>query len=513
LGLQCHIPESDPQHYSFLGATPLDRALTIGRAIIPDGHDPYEAERLRIMRLDIFRYITSFLEKSTFPANLDVTGEKGIGLSARPFLAPTGMTRQDVEKNTTKVIGSFRFAEQYRWDSLFQIQLLLQVGASELALALLMNLVDVQAKFHRIPNALTTDFLSHPQPPLETFMALELLKAGVDSTQSSWLDQTMNAVRADLLTEWLDFNSGRINPRQYEPLQAIHDSVLSRYTSVHFHSLLVGCQDGKDHNRLNADRGEHYLPVQLNCLLYAECHALHLYYAGQGNAKDAQLFGTLAQKIKEDMNRLMWVADGEWAGFRNYAIVDAEEDNKTGSQRVSGVIHTDDLAAEIWPLYTGLATPAQAKVLLRNIEQRYQGDIGLPATSPLRRNHDDLRHDLDQHWSLQWELNAWPPLMMVAVAGLQNYSQQPGDEFDQLAIKLQLQWVRALEQFFFHTPVTMQHYFPEKMPYRKDEEVQEGVYKNLPGFGWTLASYVQFMHNLADRNLVGQIGDMRRESP
>ena len=57
----------------------------------------------------------------------------------------------------------------------------------ELAIAQLNNLAEVFESFGRIPNALTTWFLSHAQPPLEIFGVFDLLDGGV--APGPWSDK------------------------------------------------------------------------------------------------------------------------------------------------------------------------------------------------------------------------------------------------------------------------------------------------------------------------------------
>jgi neutral trehalase len=167
---------------------------------------------------------------------------------------------------------------------------------------------------------------------------------------------------------------------------------------------------------------------------------------------------------------------------------------------VSGIIHTDDLSAEIFPLYVGLADNNQSKIIFENL-QMYLGDIGLATTR--HRPGDELTMDVEKYYQCQWELNAWPPLMMVAVEGLERYYEKlkaendpDCEKFKQLSIQLQAQWVNALDYRFDHPDPGKKSVFYEKMPHKSTQLIKKGEYGNLPGFGWTLASYVTFLNNL-----------------
>jgi hypothetical protein len=486
-----------PDLYEFLGKTPQERAIAVAKKVIP-GQD-HLAQSLRDRRRSIFEYLVLYLQASTFDGNYGEPMGKGIGIARRPYLAPTGFPVGWQVKMEPEV-GSFCFKEQYRWDTYFQNQFLLLIGARDLALGQLMNLVEAYDDYLRIPNALTTEFLSHPQPPLEAFIAHDLLKAGVE--RGKWFDQTMRVVGDDLRSEWFDYRSGRIHPRQDEEFYQEYGPYLSRYVSIHFHPLLVGCQDGKDHHWLTAAYGEDYLPVQLNSILWANIGILKDYYESIGDQETAAKLAAVHQTMKDQINRLMWVEDDKWTGFRNYSMGSGGD---AGRRLEKGPIYYGDMAAEVWPLFVGLATPDQAEVTLHNLRTYYQGDIGLASTNPTFVPGLITPARLEG-WSLQWEVNAWPPLMMVAVDGLLNYSEGD-DEFYRFAVELQRNWVSHLEQKFWQEeadPGILRPAFHEKAPYDTRVKLDKGFYGNLPGFGWTIASYAVFLNRLvAD----GQIHD------
>jgi len=309
----------------------------------------------------------------------------------------------------------------------------------------------------------------------------------------------MQTVEKDLVTEWWDHGSGRIHPRQDQAFRDMFGDYLTRYVSVHFHPLMAGCQDGKDHHWITAHFGENYLSVQLNCLVWENVNRLKDYYESlpQQTKKTRQKVETYAQisdELKAQINKWMWVDSEKYQGFRNCSF-DLQE------KQTSSILY-GDLSAEIFPLFVGLATEEQAQLTMANLKKYYEGDIGLATTSPKLR--DDSILSAPAGWSedsLQWEINAWGPMMIVAVDGLLRYGKgDPDSEFTKYAISLQQKWVKALERLFYQQDENgNQLYFREKMQYTEDQndEMSEGYYSNLPGFGWTIASYVVFLNNLA----------------
>ena len=62
--------------------------------------------------------------------------------------------------------------------------------------------------------------------------------------------------------------------------------------------------------------------------------------------------------------------------------------------------------------------------------------------------------------------------------------------------RVQKKWVAWLEAKF-ETDPSQTRTFHEKAPYDTKVPVGKGFYGNLPGFGWTIASYATFLHRIA----------------
>lgn len=412
---------------------------------------------------NICGYIVDFWKRSTLSVPLGAQTGEGRNLAKYPYLVPSGPMYGE----------EFSFQLQYRWDTFFQNLGLIIAGKPYIAKKQLMNFVHVYKKEGRIPNALASYYLSHAQPPLESFGIMALLDSGLKV--DSQVHSIFETIEKELWSEWLDLGTGKKNPRQTEEFSKKYP-LFTRHTSVHFHPLLCGCEDGKDHNWVSAKYGEHYIPVQLNSLIYAVLGHLAYYYKNiKKNGEKEQIYSSLQRNLKASFD-IFWVSRGKWKGFRNYSIMPGG----------SGPILYGDLAAEVFPLFCGIATKDQAEITKDNLFEFYAGDIGLATTSKALRRGGSISKE-PSGWKWQWEYpNCWPPLMYVAVQGLKNYG------FDNEAILLQQMWVQWVEREFEKSG-----YFYEKGPFDSKVKVEHGFYGNIKsGFGWTIGVYLNFKQNL-----------------
>lgn len=450
-------PKKRGDLYQFLGVTKEERVNCLMKKILGD--------KVSQNRKKIFEYIIDFWERSTIEVPYKAPSFKGLNLARRPFLTPTG----DNDGN------SFAFGEQYRWDTFFQNRGLILAEGIDLAFGQLLNLTNVFNEFKRIPNALVTPFLSRSQPPFEMAMVMDLLNAGLANNDQ--LASVVRTIEEELVSEWLDFDSGKQNHRQSKELVEKH-GMLTRY-EPHSNPFIVGCEDGKDHNWITATYSFEYLPVQLNAILYGTVSSLYEYYSLStlGNNKEkAKIYDELKKEILNDFQKTFWCNTGKWEGFRNYSLIKNKE----------GCILYGDLSTEVFPLFFKLATQDQANIIKDNLSNYYSGNIGLAASSLELRVGGSIPVEPLGAWKFQWEHpNCWPPLMMIAVDGLKNYG------FIKEAIQYEKQWIQYIETEFNRI-----NGFTEKHPFSTSIKIEEGYYGNMKGFGWTIATYLYFLHDL-----------------
>lgn len=306
----------------------------------------------------------------------------------------------------------------------------------------------------------------------------DLLEAG--SPAGKWSDELMQVIESELFTEWLDYWEPKKIKRMVPQLVGKY-GFLSRYANLHFHAMLAGCEDGKDHNWITAKFGENYLPVQLNAIIYKTiCDIVEYYTTYNYNLRKIRQYTHLKDLIYTNFQKVFWCEKKGWKGFLNYAI------DLRGSGLYEGPIYFDELATEIFPLWAGICTQRQATIIVENIQTKYECPKGLLTATKSSRAGSTFTKDIFEGWIFQWDYpNIWPPLMQIAVEGLLRY------QFTDLAEKYMRIWIAYLEEVFKRSGM-----FFEKYALDFNIAINEGFYGVEKGFGWTIGTYLWMLHTL-----------------
>ena len=136
----------------------------------------------------------------------------------------------------------------------------------------------------------------------------------------------------------------------------------------------------------------HYAPICLNSLLFKTETDLQQIATILGKTDEAEHWRKRAESRKQAMNQYLWSA--EWGRFVDFNFL-------TGTQS------SYPFATMFYPLWAGVATPDQAKSILRNLGSLEQpGGIAMSAFES----------------GAQWDFPyGWAPLQLVAVEGLRRY--------------------------------------------------------------------------------------------
>ena len=194
-----------------------------------------------------------------------------------------------------------------------------------------------------------------------------------------------------------------------------------------------------------------YNPVDLNSLLY-EYETYLAEVSVQLGWDDTALWQARAARRRELVQRYLW---NEERGL----FLDCDFVNQRSSPVAS--------LAGFVPLFTGLASPAQAARMRENLPL-FEREFGVAVT-------EDRPLDRTYQWAFP---NVWPPLVYVTVEGLRRYG------FAADARRIAEKYLATANRLFAKTGLLW-----EKTD-ALTGEVAGGEYKAAPMLGWTAGVYV-----------------------
>lgn len=354
--------------------------------------------------------------------------------------------------------ASFDYNELYYWDSYFMVQGLLGPENRELVIGILENLLYLFERFGVIPNASRTYLTGRSQPPLLTSFIFDVYSAY--DLDRAWLKRAMKIAEAEYRTVWC----GTKKPNE----RLVHQG-LSRYYDINCLHDLAEAESGWDMTPRFGRKALHYLPVDLNALLYK----YELDFARSARLFDDELsakkWDAKAEARKKTMNTLMW---DQLRGL--YYDYDFKKEKRGG---------VSSLAA-YFPVWAGMVSEKRAAVLVKAL-RRFENKGGLATTDAL-----PLGQFVPGAVPVQWAFpNGWAPLHLMVVEGLLKYGYH--EDAERIAMK----WLRTNLDWFNEHGVFLEKYNvvnPDKPP-------QKGVYPSQTGFGWTNAVFERFCQEFIDK--------------
>jgi alpha,alpha-trehalase len=426
------------------------------------------------------------------------------------------------------VVPGGRFNEMYGWDSYFIIRGLLRAGRIELARGMVDNFFFEIEHYGAMLNANRTYYLTRSQPPFvssafvdvysemqqngQTDRAwLEKAYADLDKDYGMWTREPHLAGRTGL-ARYFDFGEG-------PPAEALQDeSGFYRKVATYFffhpaqaddyifevapgttqplagapYSLQIcdvptamappGCEKPREF-KLSSDyyKGDrsmresgfdvsfrfgpfgaathHYAPVCLNSLLYKTEKDMEQISLWLGHSADAAKWKKRAEDRRKLINRYLW--DQEQGTFFDYNFE---------TEKRSSYLY----ATTFYPLWAGLATPEQAKLVERKLKG-FEQPGGLPMST----------QDSGAQWDLPY---GWGNIEMLAVGGLRRY----GDNAD--ADRISYEFLSTVAENFRRDGNIREKY---NVAARSSEaHVELGYQMNVVGFGWTNAAFLELLHGL-----------------
>jgi len=351
---------------------------------------------------------------------------------------------------------SFDFNELYYWDSYFMVQGMLDKNHKHLVVGILDNLLTLQQRFKIIPNASRTYLMGRSQPPLLTSFIFDIYDTY--NPGQEWLHKKIEQAKEEYKLVWL----GTTKPNE----RMVHRG-LSRYYDINYLHDLAETESGWDMTPRFGRKCLHFLPVDLNALLYKYeidfARAAHIL----GNRKVSKQWEAAATSRKRVMNELMW--------SKTRGLYYDYDFSKQKRGNVSSL-------ASYYPLWAGMVDDKQAKQLVKSL-RKFEQKGGLSATD------QQLGQLVPGSVPTQWAYpNGWAPLHFLVVKGLQRY----GYHVD--ARRIALKWLQTNLDWFNKNGVFLEKYNvvnPGKPP-------TKGMYPSQTGFGWTNAVFERFCQEFID---------------
>jgi alpha,alpha-trehalase len=426
------------------------------------------------------------------------------------------------------VVPGGRFNEMYGWDSYFIIRGLLQAGRVELARGMVDNFFFEIEHYGAMLNANRTYYLTRSQPPFVSSMVVEVYAALQKGGQSDkpWLEKAYADLSKDYgmwtrephlagttgLSRYYDFGDG-------PPAEAVQDeSGFYRKVSTYyfFHAaqadnyLVESDPDKKDavagspyslqvcdvattmahpecekplEFKLSADyyKGDRsmresgfdvsfrfgpfgsatqqYAPVCLNSLLYKTEKDLEQISRWLGHTSDADAWSKKAEVRKKLITRYLW--DQQHGTFFDYKFT-------------TGQLSSYRYATMFYPLWAGLATPAQAKAVDGNLKG-FEQPGGLPMSV----------EDTGAQWDSPY---GWGNIEMLGIEGLRRYG------FNADADRISYNFLSTVAENFRRDGNIREKY--NVVTRSSEAHVDLGYQMNVIGFGWTNAAFIDLLHAL-----------------
>jgi alpha,alpha-trehalase len=419
------------------------------------------------------------------------------------------------------VVPGGRFNEMYGWDSYFIIRGLLREGKIDLAQGMIENFFFEIEHYGAVLNANRTYYLTRSQPPFLTSMIIAVYEAERAHGQAdgSWLAKAYHYANQDYemwmrsphlagetgLSRYYDFGEGPVPEGLHDEAGYYHD-VLAYFLKqnrqspylVESHTVdslehpvysLQLCEDDGSKcdvikrialspeyykgDRSMRESGfdisfrfgpygaetHHYAPVCLNSLLYKTETDMEKMATWLQEKPAAAQWHQRAEKRHKIIQALLW-------NQRSGMFSDYNFQTTTQSSY--------EYATTFYPLWVGLATPAQARSVVKNLH-RFERDGGLAMST--------------KETGVQWDYPyGWAPIQLLAVEGLRRYGYN--EEADRISYKF-LSMVLAN---FLRDGSIREKY--DVVTDSSNIRVAEGYRDNIIGFGWTNGVFLELLSAL-----------------
>jgi alpha,alpha-trehalase len=376
------------------------------------------------------------------------------------------------------VVPGGRFDEVYYWDSYFTMLGLDDSGRYDLALDMAENFASLIERYGHIPNGNRTYYLSRSQPPFFASM-VELIASesgdpaatyakflpALSKEYAYWMAgaetlapgaahrRVVRLQDGTLLNRYWD---DRDSPREESYREDLDTAGTAQRSAAQvYRDLRAGAETGWDFSsRWLADdktlatiHTTALLPVDLNSLLFHLERTLAKAYALSLRPEKAAELNARAELRRIAVQRYLW--DAGQGTYIDYLWREGRSSGKL-------------TAATLYPLFFGLATPAEAHRVAAVVRAQLLKPGGLVTTTITS----------GQQWDAP---NGWAPLQWIGAKGLADYGER------ELARTIAQRWMKNVVAAYRRTGKLMEKY-----------DVVDpalvgggGEYPTQDGFGWT----------------------------
>ncbi len=373
------------------------------------------------------------------------------------------------------VVPGGRFREIYYWDSYFTMLGLLRDGQAALVDGMVDDFTQLIERYGHVPNGTRSYYLSRSQPPF--YFAMVGLSPGADratrarrlaamrAEHAFWMAGAAALKPGEAAERVVRMPDGALLNRYWDDRDTPRDESFredvataaaapSRPAPAVYRDLRAAAESGWDFSSrwlgdgrtLASIRTSAIVPVDLNSLLYGLERAIADGCAAAGDRACAAEFRRAADARQAAVTTYLW--DGEQGRFGDY---DRERGRRTAVAS----------AAALYPLFTGLATPAQARATAAFVERALLAPGGVRTTLTAT----------GQQWDAP---NGWAPLQWIAVAGLDRYGEH------RLADTVARRWLATVRREYAASGRLLEKYNVEAAV-----PGGGGEYPLQDGFGWT----------------------------
>jgi alpha,alpha-trehalase len=424
------------------------------------------------------------------------------------------------------VVPGGRFNEMYGWDSYFIIRGLLRANQIELARGMVENFFFEIEHYGNVLNANRTYYLTRSQPPFLSSMIVAVYEAEKAHGQDdrTWLARAYRYANQDYemwtraphlagstgLSRFYDFGEGPVPEGLHDETGYYHDVLTyfvkqgkpspylaesaTRDALAHSEYALQVCaptgesaagskcdvmkyvalspeyykgdrsmrESGFDISFRFGPYGAgtpHYAPTCLNSLLYKTESDMESIAALLGNKQSAAQWHQRAEKRKELIETLLW--NQQRGLFFDYDFVEGKQSSY-------------EYATTFYPLWAGLATPEQARSLVKNLPLFEQAG-GLSMST--------------KETGVQWDYPyGWAPIQLLTVEGLRRYGYNT--EADRISSK----FLSMVLTNFARDGNIREKY--DVVSDSSNFKLTEGYRDNVVGFGWTNGVFLELLNAL-----------------